>query len=251
MVDHVDDWQFDPHHFAQAARERAARVDDLLGDHCAVFGLDLPFARCALREPCHSVVGGNLHSPRPCALGHRHGHAGGVHIGVIFHPHGALDAKGFDKGMALFGFLGRDDPAGDAIMLCNANAACEPVQLLLCLRQPHPAAAVIAGGLTGLGLDLVIKLQPVVMDIGQAQRTGEVRGIACRMPSRTRGEFPLFHQHHIAPAFARQMIGQADAVNAAANDKYTCVFHGIAFIDCCKCIHIIFIWMICVLCSRS
>ena len=153
--------------------------------------------------------------------------------------------------MALFGFLGRDDPAGDAIVLCNAYTAREPVQLLLGLRQPHPAAAVIAGGLTSFGLNLVIKLQPVVMDIGQAQRTGEIRCVACRMPSRTRGEFPLFHEHHIAPALASQMIGQADAVNAAANDKYTCVFHGRTLLDRRTCIHIVSIWKICAVCSRS
>ena len=88
------------------------------------------------------------------------------------------------------------------------------------VRQPQAAAAMPADRVAGERFEPRIKLGAIDMHLGHVERAVEMRALAGRMPGGARGEFALFDQHDVAPAFERQMIEQADAHDAAANDNY-------------------------------
>ena len=45
-----------------------------------------------------------------------------------------------------------------------------------------------------------------------------MRDLPRRVPGRAAGQFRLFQQHHVGPAFVCKMIGQAAAHDTTAND---------------------------------
>ncbi len=100
------------------------------------------------------------------------------------------------------------------------------------VRQPQTAARVPADVLTGQRLETGVQLIAVGMDFGEVVAAGDAWALAGGMPGRARGELAFLDQHRIGPALEGQVIEQACAHHAAADDDDSCVcFHAVVNLD--------------------
>ena len=59
------------------------------------------------------------------------------------------------------------------------------------------------------------------MHLGHVEGAVEMRALARRVPGRARGEFALLDQDDVRPAFERQVVEQAHAHHATADNHHT------------------------------
>ena len=85
--------------------------------------------------------------------------------------------------------------------------------------QAQVAHLLEADLLPGFGLQFLVQVHRVLMDLADAVTHVEQRQQPRRMPGGTGGQFRFFHQHGIfPPAFPGQVVKGADTDNAAADD---------------------------------
>ena len=58
------------------------------------------------------------------------------------------------------------------------------------------------------------------MDLGQIERAVEMRALPRGVPGRSRGQLPFLEERDLGPALEREMIGEADTHDAAADDHH-------------------------------
>ena len=85
-----------------------------------------------------------------------------------------------------------------------------------------------AHGLAGLALQLLIEIDAVFMQLADRVAHVEERQQTGGMPGRAVREIHLLEQHRVGPALLGQVIEDADADDAAADDDHTGVgFHEV------------------------
>ena len=85
-------------------------------------------------------------------------------------------------------------------------------------RDRHPAALLVAGRQPGLGLEFGVQLRRVLHQPGATLRRAQLADQPRRMPGRSRGQLTLLEQHDIGFAELGQVVGDAGADDAAADD---------------------------------
>ena len=76
-----------------------------------------------------------------------------------------------------------------------------------------------AGGLPGLCLELAVKFGAVVHDPRQVAAASKLPDESSRMPRCAVGQLQALKQHHVAYAALGQMVGNAAADDAAADNR--------------------------------
>ena len=222
----------EPQHPRGALRVVAGGGDHMFGaDHHAFLGghevaaafghlgdLHLP----VIAMPCIAVdlpLAFDQHATLPRALGHGHGHVGGVDIAVGGMEQRAQQILGAHQRPALL-----DLRRGQEFMRHVAGfggGGIEPVFVHARLRLCHPQVAHHEEACIkpGLLLQRLVELDGVVVDmrggIGHVEIGQQARG----MPCGSCGQLVPFQQHDIRPARPGQMIGDGGAHRAAADHQ--------------------------------
>jgi hypothetical protein len=97
------------------------------------------------------------------------------------------------------------------------------------LRHPQVAHHRKARVQPRLGLQRLVEIDRILVDMGRGIRHVEQWQQARRMPGGAAGQLVPFQQHHIRPARARQVIGNRRANGAAPDNKrFDLALHGLA-----------------------
>ena len=115
---------------------------------------------------------------------------------------------------------GRDDVDVEPDRARHAHLAPEERELLR--ARGHAEAAHFAPVLRGprLGLEAPVQLDAVLAHPHDGGRGVEVRDQPRGVPGRPAGQLALVEQHHVGPALAREVVGDAAAGDAAADDHH-------------------------------
>ncbi len=111
-----------------------------------------------------------------------------------------------------------DDLRCEAHMPPNRANAAQFIHAFGSSRQPVATSAAIAGAHAGFSLELWKKLQPMGSDPGHAGGGPQWPHNPRRMPAGTGRELVALHKRHTSFATFCQMIGNAQADGAAADD---------------------------------
>ena len=221
VVQHVGDGHIVPGPAADDAGIGTSAIHDVLAHNAAVRRLHLPFTGTLVRDVRHPAAPHDGHAQFARARRHGVGDIGGGNMAVGDGKEPGLDAEGCQIGMVLANFVRANNVGLIPNQFAHGVNVAEPIHLLVRECQPDAAAAVPAYGLPRQAVQFRIEFSAILMDFRQRERAVELGALARRVPGRARCEFALFQQHHVTPAFQRQVIGQPDADNAAANYDHT------------------------------
>ena len=185
---HGQDRQLDADHAADLPRPQAAGVDDVLGVDLALLGDDIPRPVGALAEVGHHRV--------PVDLGAGVAGADGVGVGDAGRVDVALDRveQRADEVLVLheredgLGLGRRDDLQVHAQVPAPGLGHAQPVQALAGVGQHEAARQVDGAALAGGGLDLLVELDGVLLQLGDVGVTVERVHAAGRVPGRAGGQ---------------------------------------------------------------
>ena len=179
-----------------------------------VIGVGLPFAL-------------DHHAALPRALGHGHRDVGRIDIAIRGVIDRAFQILGPHQGPAVLDLGGCHPFIGHAAGLGRGGIDHVFVHPRLCLRHPQVADDGKARVQAGFGLQRLVELDRIFVDMGGRKGHVEQRQQPRRMPCRARCQLVAFQQHHILPAGACQMIGDRGAYRAATDDQsFDMCFHG-------------------------
>jgi hypothetical protein len=100
----------------------------------------------------------------------------------------------------------------------DAQDLAQIIQLIVRVGETQAAATMPGDGLSHLGFKLLVKFDPVSRHPGESSVAERMRDRAGRVPGRAGREFGFFDQQRVGPAFARKVIEQGAADDAAADD---------------------------------
>ena len=151
------------------------------------------------------------------ALGHRLGDVGGVDVAVGRVEERADEVLGADERPALADLLRGQPLEGDADGLGGRGVELELVHPRPGLRHAQVADDREAGVEAGLGLERLVELHRVVVDVAGRVAHVEERQQAGGVPGRAGGQLVALEEHGVGPAGLRQMVGDRGADRAAAD----------------------------------
>ena len=228
LVDHRDDGDVDAGHGPELGGVVAGGVDDVVTGDLALVGGDLPAAVRELVDGGDERVAGDLGAELTGADGHGVGGAGGVRPAVVGRPEAEDDVVGGShEGHPLANLVRADEVRFDAEGAEDALDVAVPVGLVLGDGEADCAAAVPTGGHAGLCLEGLVELDAVGVHLGHVEAADEVGHEAGGMPGGARRELALLDEEGVGPAFVGQVVQQAHAHGAAADDyALRVVAHG-------------------------
>ena len=209
----------------------AGRRDDMFGmdferlfarhQHAALFHHDMARDDPFRPGPFIAVDLGfldDLHPPLACALGHRLGHVGRVDIAVLRVIERADQVLGPDQRPAVLDLFRRQKLVIDVRRLGHGRIEHIFVHPLLPLGHAQVAHHIEARVQAGLGLQRLVEIDRIFVDMGRGIGHVEQGQKPRRMPGRPRGQRVTLQQHRI-PARLGQVIGDTCPDGAAADDK--------------------------------
>ena len=208
----------DAGHRADCLGPLAGAVDDDLCLDVAAVGEHA--GDCAVRHghPENASALEDLDPAHAGALGKRLRDVGRIRRAVAREPDGALQVAGLQDGAPLQGLGGSEDLALEVEGIGRCGRAQQLHHALGRAGNGDPAALLVAGAQSGLGLELLVELRRVLDEPGAALRRAQLSHEPGRMPGGAGRELPLLEQHHIGPAEVGQVVGDAGADDAAADD---------------------------------
>ena len=230
VFDH-DGGGLDAEEFCRALGVVAGGGDDMLGgDVEAVVGGDEvaaaffkpgagddPFAAGpAVAVDLDLALDGRAQLPR--ALGHRLRHVGRVDVAVLRVVERADQVFGADERPAVLDLVRFQEFVVDPGGFRDRGIQHVFVHPLLVLRHPQVADNVEARVQARLRLQPLVEIDRVFVDVGRRVRHVEERQQAGCMPGGARSQLVALDQHGV-PARFRQMVGDAGADCAAADDE--------------------------------
>ena len=221
LVDHVHDGHLEPHPARNLGREGSGGIHHVLAPDAALVGHHLPFAAGQAAGIGDQGVAVDLGPSLTGARGHRVGRARGVGVAVLRGVGAETHAFHIHQGVELSDLVGTDEVALRSHVVEQSLHLAEPVHLVVVGREADRPAAVPAGGLTGLRLELLVEIGAVEMDLGHVEVADEMADQPRRVPGGARGELALLHQHRIGPALLHEVVEQSDAHRAAADDHHS------------------------------
>ncbi len=154
----------------------------------------------------------------PGAAGQGGGQVGRVGPAVAGQPDRALEVVDLHHRVKLVGALGADQLAVELVGLGGGGGALELGQAVLGAGHGDAAAAPEAGGQAGLPLQALVQLGGVLDQAGAAFRGAQLADQAGRVPGGAAGQLALLEQQHVGPAELGEVVGDAGADHAAADD---------------------------------
>ena len=222
LVRHRDDRHGHADHPADLRREHAARVDDDIGADLASFALVLdghaghPATVRADRDD--PGLRADLGAAPARARGQRVGQPRRVEPAVGRQPDGAQHAIGGHQREPVLGLLRRDQLERQPERLGPAGLAAELLEPFRARGQPERADLVPRRVGAGLGGEAPIEVRPVHHHLGEGHRAAQLADQARRMERRAGGQLRAVDQHDVRPAELGQVVGDARAADAAADD---------------------------------
>ncbi len=144
-------------------------------------------------------------------------------MAVVKRPGAGNDAGRIEKRVELFYLVRPDDLHAEADVVGDALQVMEPVDVLFLERDADTAGGMPADVLAGQRLELRVEPVAVGVDLRKVVVTDEARALAGRVPRRTRRELALLDEQRIFTALFGQVVEQADAHDAAADDDDFCL----------------------------
>src|SRR5271168_4853784 len=120
-------------------------------------------------------------------------------------------------------FIDRDDLEIHTEVPAARTRHLQPVQPFLRARQIEAARHMHAARNAGDRLDLFVEIDRVLLQLGDVGIAVERVHAARGMPRRARSQFRALEQHDVLPAALREVIGDAGADDAPANDGDPCM----------------------------
>ncbi len=115
-------------------------------------------------------------------------------------------------------FVDRDDFEVHAEIAAARLRHLQPVEPLLRAGEVEAAGDVHAAGDAGDRLDLLVEVDRVLLQLGDVGVAVQRVHAAGGVPGRAGGELGALDQHEVVPAALGQVIGDAGADDAAADD---------------------------------
>ncbi len=154
------------------------------------------------------------------ACRHRIGHIGRRDMAVMEGPEGRHNAEGLEKRMILPDLRRADDLAIVVGEARNPVDMLEPIDLVIREGEAKAPARMPGDGLSRQRFELRIKLRAVDMHFREVEGAVEMRTLSRGVPGGTRGQLALLEEGDVRPALERQVIGEAGAHDAAADDHH-------------------------------
>ena len=214
-------------HVAHLARPETACVDHMLGVDLAAVGDHAPGAVGVLDQLLDLGEALDVRAELARGLGVGLRGAGRVEMAVDHRFERTDEAGGVEQRHQLVRTLGGDDLGVDAEVAALGDRVLEPVEARFGGRQHHAAREVQPRGLARQLLDLLIKVDRVLLELGDVRIAVDRVHASGRMPGRPRREFVAFEQHRVGPAELGEVVEDGAADDSAADDDSTCSgLHG-------------------------
>src|SRR5271163_4023570 len=157
------------------------------------------------------------------ALGVGLRHAPGIKMAFDRIEHRADEMFLVDERIYPRRFIDRDDLEIHPEIPAARTRHLQPVQTFLRARQIEAARHMHAAGDAGDRLDLLVEIDRVLLQLGDIGIAVERVHAARGMPRRARSQLRALEQHDVFPAALREMIGDAGADDAPADDDDPCM----------------------------
>ena len=226
-----DDRNVEADHGRGLARIVAGRRDHVLASDVALLGAHQPFAARRALDRRHRRLAIDLAAAVAGANGQRLGQVGRGDMAVIRMIERAHQAVGVAERPELLHLGRRDDLERHADGVRGAAILVILVHPVAICGEPQVTGDVEAHVLAGLGLERLVQIDGVFVDLADAVAHVEQRQQAGGMPGRSGRQLGPLAQHDVGPALLGQVIERADADNAATDhDNPRMRFHG--FVSC-------------------
>jgi hypothetical protein len=208
---------------------RAGHRGDLASPHARgvdhAFGRDLATIGDHGRDaPPLSLQSGHAHVQRErdatgaCARGVRVGQARRIDMAVAFDPRRADDAIKVQQRKPGERLARRDEIDAESEAFGHRRRALQFFPAFRGRCDAQASCAVPAGSLSGLGFELSVELGAVTHQLRQVAARAQLPDEARCVPRRAMRQLPPLDHQHVAHTALREVIGDAAADDAAADD---------------------------------
>ena len=216
---HGEDRELETDHPADLARPQSPGVDDVLGvDRVAILDLDVPGLVRTLRQPGDQRVQADLRAGHLGALHVGTGDAGRIDVALDPVVQRTDEVLRVHHGEEVPRLVGRDHLEVHPEVAAAGDGHPEEVHPVLGVGQHQPAAQVDRTALAGDLLDLLVEVDRVLLEPRDVRVAVEGVHAAGRVPRGTGGQLAALEQDDILPAGLRQVVQDARADDAAADD---------------------------------
>ncbi len=203
----------------QVPRPQASGVGHELCPDVAVIGGNAAHAPVAAVDVEHLDTFETGGAVLARTLDERRDHVDRARVAVLGDPAAAEKPPRLEQRVERAHLLRADDvDAGDAEGVVHRRDALELLEARLAVGDAEAAHLAKARGLPGLLLELVDEAHGVLAQPGVALVGAHGADQPGRVPAGAAGKLPALEQHHVAPAELGQVIGDARADDAAADD---------------------------------
>ena len=207
----------DSDHAAGLSREIAGRRNDVLADHLALVGRDLPFAARQPLEARDGRLAVDLGAALARATRQRLRQVGGLDVAVLEVLDRANDAVDVAERPDVLDLAGREELHLDADRFGDAGVVMILVHPVAGSRETDVRHLAKAGVESGLLFESLVQRHRIFMDLSDRIAEIEQRQQTRRMPGRARGQFLALDEHAVGPALPDEMVKRRDADHAPAN----------------------------------
>jgi hypothetical protein len=211
------DREIHPDQLTDLSRPLARGVDHDLCADLALRGLEPPSTAVAL-DRRHGGVPEDPSSLGGRSLCERLRQPGRIDVAVARRMRGPDDALRVDERKELADPLGSDDLEGNTQLVRDALAVLVLVEPVLRPGEPHAPATMQVDRLTRLGLERFVQIEAVPEQLHQVVARNHLCAETRRVPGGAAGELVLLEEQDVAPSELRQVIEEAAARHASADD---------------------------------
>ena len=156
----------------------------------------------------------------PRTLGERHRGIDGIGLPVAGDVDRALDPRDIHQRIERLRLVQPDLVSLDAEAVAERGHAPDLGEPFVGAGDGQAALAAEAGRLAGLCLQRLVEADGIARELGQRRGRAELVDEARRVPRGAAGEMPALEEDHVAPPELGQVIGDAAADDAAADDHH-------------------------------
>ena len=219
MMLHCQHWQFQPNHTANFAGPETACIHHFLTTDRALVSDHRPAAVLLRDQLLDLGVAIDLGAALAGGDGVGIGHARRIDMTLVRIVDGTNEMARIDQRMQALRLVHRDEVDIKAHISALGDHCLQIIEALGCASGHHPAREMHPGRLAGNLLDLLIEVDGVFLQLGHIRIAVQRMHAARRMPGRTRCQLAALHQNHVFPAQFDEVIENATANDAPANDN--------------------------------